>query len=166
MVTRVGVLILKRRENRNERCRTSQPSASHFNAFAIMNVWSPQQQDLDEILSTIYDSTNSTDQTVQRSITHVSSPFIWFIHHPQIMFISFVPPPGCHNRNSTASRAPRTISPISHIYSLPSPSKKIVSGPSRATFSRIMPALSSALPNKSSHLSKLLFCMHLGILVT
>src|SRR6267154_4917356 len=99
--------LLKRRENRTVE-RTSQPSASHFNAFAFatMNVWSPQQHDLDEILSTIYDSTNSTNQSVQRSITHVSSPFICFIHHPQMMFISFFVPPDCHNRNSTVSRAP------------------------------------------------------------
>lgn len=151
---------------KTERWRTSQPSASHFNAFATMNVWSPQQHDLDEILSTIYDSTNSTNQSVQRSITHVSSPFICFIHHPQMMFISFFFPPGCHNRNSTASRVPLIISPISHISSPPSLSKKIVSGPSPVTFSRIMPAWSSALPNKSPHLPKPLFCMHLGILVT
>ena len=148
--------------------RTSQPSASHFNAFAFatMNVWSPQQHDLDEILSTIFDSTNSTNQSVQRSITHVSSPFICCIHHPQMMFISFFVPPDSHNRNSTVSRAPLIISPISHIYFPPSLNKKIASGPSPDTFSRIMPALSSALPNKSSHLPKLLFCTHLGILVT
>jgi hypothetical protein len=58
-----------------------------------MNVWSPQQHDLDEILSTIYDSTNSTNQSVQRSITHVSSPFICLIHHPQIDVYFFLSPP-------------------------------------------------------------------------
>src|SRR6266852_2573693 len=78
---------LLKRETETEK-RTSQPSASHFNAFATMNVWSPQQHDLDEILSTIFDSTNSTNQSVQRNITHVSSPFICFIHYPQMMFIS------------------------------------------------------------------------------
>ncbi|KAF8271037.1 ARM repeat-containing protein [Lactarius quietus] len=40
-----------------------------------MNVWSPQQQDLDEILSTIFESTNSTNQSVQRSITHKLNSF-------------------------------------------------------------------------------------------
>jgi hypothetical protein len=54
-----------------------------------MNVWSPQQRDLDEILTTIFESTSSTNQAVQRSITHVSSSFISFIHHPQMIY--FVP---------------------------------------------------------------------------
>src|SRR6266851_3312903 len=122
-----------------------------------MNVWSPQQRDLDEILTTIFESTNSTNQSVQRSITHVSSPFICFIHHPQIIFSFFPSIP--HNRNSTASRARPPISPTSFP---PSLSRKIVSGPSPVTFSRIMPALSSALHLKSSHLSKPPSCMHSG----
>ncbi|KAI0295294.1 ARM repeat-containing protein [Russula brevipes] len=40
-----------------------------------MNVWSPQQHDLDEILSTIFESTSSTNQSVQRTITHKLNSF-------------------------------------------------------------------------------------------
>jgi len=152
----VLVPFIERRENWD-----SQLSASHFNAFSTMNVWSPQQHDLDEILSTIFESTNSTNQAVQRTITHVSSPSsVSFIIRKLLFFFLH------YYRNSTASRALLTISPILPTSFPPSPSRKIVSGPSLVTFSRIMPASSSALPRRSSHSSKLPPYMHSGIRAT